>query len=118
MFNEQQLKKIILDNKLMSEADLAKEEKEAKENDKNLEVHLAEKHLLEEKDLYEKAAKFFSVPFINLKDATIKKEALFLVPEPIAIAHSIIAFDLQGKELSLAVLDPEDLETFEKKDRL
>jgi type IV pilus assembly protein PilB len=113
MLNEQQLKSILLDNKILSEEDFKKIAQEAKENGKNLEIYLEEKRIIEEKGLYEKAANFFNVPFVNLKDITIKKEALFSIPEPIAIAHSIIAFDLVEKNLSLAVLDPEDLEIFE-----
>ena len=36
---------------------------------------LLEKKIIEEKSLYEEAAEFFNVPFVNLKDVTIKKEA-------------------------------------------
>jgi type IV pilus assembly protein PilB len=113
MLNEEQLRSILLDNEILGEEEFKKISCEAKENGKNLEPYLEEKHIIKGSDLYEKAAKFFVVPFINLKDITIKKEALFSIPEQIAIAHSIIAFDLNEKTLSLAVLDPEDLEIFE-----
>jgi hypothetical protein len=113
MFNAEQLKEILLKNDILSLEDYEKLEKEADDNDKDLETLIFDKKIIEEKDFYEKAAAFFKVPFVNLKDQTIKKEALFNVPEPIAIAHNIIAFDFNDKELKIAVLDPEDLETFE-----
>ncbi len=113
MFNNEQLKDILLKNKILSEEDFKKLEKEAEDNNKSLESLLFEKKTIEEKDLYEKAAEFFKVPFINLKDQTIKKEALFNIPEPIALAHNIVAFDSDNREIKIAVLDPEDLETFE-----
>lgn len=113
MFSGEQLKEIILKSKVVSEEEFNKIEKEASDNNKDLETLFFDKKIIEEKDLYEKAAVFFKIPFINLKDQTIKKEALFNIPEPIAIAHNIIAFDFNDHELMIAVLDPEDMETFE-----
>lgn len=113
MFNNEQLKDILLKNKILSEEDFKKLEKEAEDNNKSLESLLFDKKTIEEKDFYEKAAEFFKVPFINLKDQTIKKEALFNIPEPTALAHNIVAFDSDNREIKIAVLDPEDLETFE-----
>ncbi len=113
MFNNEDLKNILIKNKLISGDDFEKLEKEASDNNKELEGLIVEKKIIEERCLYEKAADFFKVPFVNLKEQTIKKEALFNIPEPIAIAHSIIAFDQNEKEIKIAVLDPEDMETFE-----
>lgn len=107
------MKDILLDSKTMSEEDFAKLEKEAADDNRELEPLILEKKIIEERDLYEKAAKFFDVPFISLKEQTIKKEALFNIPETIALAHNIIAFDSNDHDIKIAVLDPEDLETFE-----
>ncbi|HTW96423.1 MAG TPA: GspE/PulE family protein [Candidatus Methylomirabilis sp.] len=113
MFNEQQLKNILISAKLIAEADFEKLSREARENDKRLEDLLAEKKIISTEDLAKEAAKYYQVPFVNLKEQTIRKEALYNVPEPIAIAHDLIAFDQTDKKLKIAVLDPEDLETFD-----
>ena len=63
--------------------------------------------------LYENAASFYGVPFIDLKNQSIRKDVLFMVPEPIAATHNIIAFDSDTKQIKLAVLDPEEIEIFE-----
>jgi len=43
----------------------------------------------------------------------VPKEVLEIIPEPIARAHNIVAFRKKGRELEVAMLDPEDLQTIE-----
>jgi type IV pilus assembly protein PilB len=113
MFNEQQLKNILTCAGIISEEEFDKLSREAGENDKKIEDLLAEKKIISPEDLARETAKYFKVPFVNLKEQTINKEALFNVPEPIAVAHDLIAFGLDGNKLKVAVLDPEDLEIFD-----
>ncbi len=113
MFNKEQLKDILFKFQLVGVDDFAKLEKEAEDGSKDFGSFILEKKIISEADLYQKAAEFFNVPFINLKEQTIKKDALFMIPEPIAIAHNIIAFDFDRNNIKLAVLDPEDIEIFE-----
>ena len=113
MFNEQQLKNILTCAGVISEEEFDKLSREAGENDKKIEDLLAEKKIISPEDLARETAKYFKVPFVNLKEQTINKEALFNVPEPIAVAHDLIAFGLDGNKLKVAVLDPEDLEIFD-----
>jgi type IV pilus assembly protein PilB len=113
MLNEEQLKNILIGARLISEVNFEKISREARENDKKPEDLLAERKIISPEDLYRETAKYFQVPFINLKDLTIRKEALFNVPEPIAIAHDLIAFDSADGVLKIAALDPEDLEIFD-----
>ena len=79
----------------------------------SLEVYLIKNKVISEELLYETAAQFFKVPFINLRDKKISKEILELIPEPIAQAHHLIALEKENKSLKIACLDPEDLQTFE-----
>ncbi|MEI7497872.1 MAG: GspE/PulE family protein [Candidatus Falkowbacteria bacterium] len=83
---------------------------EAKEGGKNIEDYLAEKKIINQAALYEKAADFFKLPFINLKKQTIRKDVLFYLPEAIASTHQIIAFDSSPTQIMLATLDPNDIE--------
>jgi type IV pilus assembly protein PilB len=113
MFNEQQLKSILVSAGIITDEDFEKLSREARENDKKIEDLLAEKKIIASEDLSRETAKFFKVPFVNLKEQTVRKDALFNVPEPIAVAHDLIAFDLTDGVLKVAVLDPEDLEIFD-----
>lgn len=107
------LKKLILGQKLLSDADLKKYQKEAKKHKKGLKDFLIEQSVVEETVLYEAWAKQADLPYINLKDHTIRKDILNLIPEPIASTHQIIAYDKDDITLKVATVDPEDLQTFE-----
>ena len=98
---------------LMTDEDFDKLSREAKENDKKIEDLLAEKKIISSEELSHKTAEYFKVPFVNLKEQTIHKDALNNVPETIAVAHDLIAFEMAGGVLKVAVLDPEDLEIFD-----
>ena len=98
---------------LMTDEDFDKLSREAKENDKKIEDLLAEKKIISPEELSHKTAEYFKVPFVNLKEQTIHKDALNNVPETIAVAHDLIAFEMGNGVLKIAVLDPEDLEIFD-----
>jgi len=87
--------------------------KEAEKYGKTLENYLIEKKITTSNSLYENAANYFNVPFINLKDQVIRKDVLFNIPEPIATTHQVIAFAIDDKEIKIATLDPENIEIFE-----
>ena len=53
------------------------------------------------------------ITFINLEDEIIPPEILKIIPEQIARAHNIVAFNKKGDSLEVAMLDPEDLRTIE-----
>ncbi len=113
MFTEKQIKKILKKANILSEKDFDKLSKEAAKQKKNIEDYLIEKKIITQSGLYEEAAKYFNVPFVNLKERTIRKDILLSIPEPIAITHKLIAFDADDKEIKIAALDPGDLEIFE-----
>lgn len=113
MFSDKQLKKILTETEILSVEDFNKYDAEAKKLRKKLENFLFEKKIIAPLVLYENAATFYKIPFIDLKNQTIRKDILFTIPEPIATSHNIIAFDSDDKEIKIAVLDPEDLEIFE-----
>jgi len=113
MFSKNQLKKILTKSNLLSEQNFEKYSKEAKKLRKKLEDYLIEKKLISNLVLYENAANFYKIPFIDLKNQTIRKDVLFIIPEPIAVTHKIIAFETNDKEIKIAVNNPEDIEIFE-----
>ncbi|MFA6389384.1 MAG: GspE/PulE family protein, partial [Patescibacteria group bacterium] len=113
MFTDPQLKKILLFNKILSEKEFAEVENESRKKDKKIENYLFEKKILNVNSLYDCAAKYYKVPFINLKDRAVRKDILTLLPEPLASAHRVVSFDANDKEIMIACLDPSDIQTFE-----
>ncbi len=74
---------------------------------------LVEQKVVAEKDLLEMKSVQLKVPVVDLFNEKIEPEVLSLVPEPIAHRHKIIAFARTQSELSLAMVDPTDLQTKE-----
>lgn len=66
-----------------------------------------------EKQLLDLKSEALKVPIIDLLNEHIEPEVLSLVPEPIAHRHKIIAFAKTKDQLSLAMVDPTDLQTKE-----
>ncbi len=52
------------------------------------------------------------VPFVVLEPADIAKEAMLVIPEPMAREHNAVGFALQGHTLEVALLNLADLEHF------
>jgi type IV pilus assembly protein PilB len=113
MFTNNQLSDILIKAKIVTSEEFEKFFQEAEDKGKGLENYLLEKKIISLSSLYEAAANFFNIPFINLKNQIIRKDILLTIPEPIASTHNIISFDGDEKEIKIAVLDPEDLEVFE-----
>jgi len=113
MLSDQQLKKILEKSDIIPAQEFEKFSKEAEKSGKALENYLIEKKIITSNSLYENAASYFKVPFINLKDQVIRKDILFNIPEPIASTHQVIAFAVDDKEIKIAALDPENIEIFE-----
>lgn len=74
---------------------------------------LVSRGLLSSDALRRVKAYVLGIPFVNLKDRKIPFEVLSLIPEPIARAHSIIAYRKTETELEVAMLDTSDLPSIE-----
>ncbi len=101
--------------KLADEATLTKLEKEMglKKSPGAWEDFLIEKKVINEQQLLELKSDKLNVPVIDLVNQEIPQDVLNLVPEPIAHRHRVISFIKTDKELSLAMVDPEDIQTRE-----
>lgn len=106
------LEKLLIEKKVITEAELASAKKLSAERNRPLEDILLEKKLVTEELYYEFAAQAANIPFVNLKGKTIRKDILSLIPEPIATSHQIVAFDKTDTTASIATLDAEDVQTF------
>ena len=68
---------------------------------------------IDEGAFFECASKLFNVPFVSLKGREIKKEILNLIPGPVAGTHQVVAFEKNGGDIKLAMVDPSDIQTIE-----
>ncbi len=74
---------------------------------------LIEKKAVTEQQLLALKSQLLSVSVIDLTTLQIPQDVLNLVPEPIAHRHQVISFAKTKDDLSLAMSDPEDIQTKE-----
>jgi len=106
----QQLKAFLLDAHLVPERDIEAAIAESQSSGKRLGEVLVGKGNIKEEDLLRLEAYILGIPFINLEDQKIDPDVLRIIPEPIAETYNIIAFKKSGKDLQVAMLDPENIE--------
>jgi len=107
--NEEQLKKFILDSKLVSRTDLSQAIKQSELKKQKFQEILLSDGKISETDLKKMEAFVIGIPFINLTDKKIDMEVLSLIPEPIAHNYNIIAYNKNESGLEVAMLDVDDL---------
>ena len=109
----QQLKAFLLDAKLVTETQFEEAENIANKTNQKIGDVFVSQGLISQEELIKMEAYILGIPFVNLEKEKIEDEVLKIIPEPIARSHNIIAFRKKGKDLEVAMLDPEDLRTIE-----
>ena len=102
----------MLDGGLADPKDLDKAEKAAVGNKKFRDA-LLDLSIISKEKLTKLEAYILGIPFVDLTREAVPFEVLQIIPEPIARKHNIVAYKRREKELHVAMLDPEDLETIE-----
>ena len=110
---ESQLKAFLLDAGLVKPIELKKAESEAVNSGKTLREVLLNAGFVKEEEIKRLEAYILGIPFVDLSRETILPEVLQLIPEPLARTHNIVAYRRVDKELEVAMLDPDDLQTVE-----
>lgn len=106
---DRQLKEFILDSGLVSKNDISIAEKGAKKLGESIGSILVKNGKLTVDDLRKIKAYILGIPFVDLKGQKLDFDILFIIPEPIARNHNIIAFKKKDDSLEVAMLDIEDL---------
>lgn len=109
----QQLKAFVLDAGLITKAKFDQAQKKAQKTNQRVGDVLISDGLIDQEKLIKLEAYILGIPFINLEKENILPEILKIIPEPIAKSHNIVSFRKKGKDLEVAMLDPEDLRTVE-----
>jgi len=91
--------------------DLKEAFNEAQKSSKKLGDILLQKKLMAEVDLRKIYAYMLGIPFVDLTKEIVPQEVLQIIPEPIAKKYKIIAFEKNGRDLKIAMLNPEDIQT-------
>ena len=109
----QQLKDFLLDSNLI-ESDIIEDNfREASKTNKKLGDLLVEKELINETELRKLYSYILGVPYVNLEKELISPDILQIIPEVIAKKYNIVAFEKDGKNLKVAMKNPEDLQTID-----
>jgi type IV pilus assembly protein PilB len=109
----QQLKAFLLDAGLVTKKQFESAQKKSKKTHQKVEDVLVSEGLISQEELLKMEAYILGIPFVNLEKEKIPPEVLKIIPEPVARSHNIVAFKKSGKNLEVAMLDPEDLRTIE-----
>jgi type IV pilus assembly protein PilB len=109
----EQLKEFILDSNLLDKQTVEENFKEAEKTKKKLGDLLIEKKLVNEIELRKLYSYILGIPFVNLEKEMINSDILQIIPEPIAKKYSIVSFEKNGKDLKVAMKNPEDLQTID-----
>ena len=107
--NEEQLKKFILESKLVSRTDLDEVVKKAETKKQKFGDILLSDAKISETDLRRIEAFVLGIPFVNLANQKIDIAILSLIHEPIARNNNIIAYQKNNVELEVAMLDVSDI---------
>lgn len=109
------LKKILEETGLVSEADLASVKEEAERTSRSVMNILIGRNYIAENYLAEVLSPYYGASIIDLKQVAIPQETLELIPETYAKSKSVVLFEKDDKKKigKLAMLDPNDYETIE-----
>ncbi len=108
-----QLREFLLDAGLVEEKVIDEAINEAGKQNKELGDILLKKEAISEEDLRKMYAYILGIPYVNLEKEKIPKEILQLIPEPIAKKNNIVSFQKNNKELRVAMLNPDDIQTID-----
>jgi type IV pilus assembly protein PilB len=108
---EEQFKKIITENNLVSEAKLIDYQKEAEESKVELQTLLINKKVISEKDLLKLYGADIGISYIDLSEVQVPRETLKKLPEKIAKKYNAVLFEIdENGKYSLAMSDPSDMQ--------
>jgi len=111
--DEKKLRSFLVDGGVLEEKDLTKIEKQAVKNKTSLERELVASKILSEAELKKLEAYILGIPFVNIQKEEIDRDVLVIIPEQIAKSHKIVAFDIDGKVLKVAMVNPDDLQAID-----
>jgi MSHA biogenesis protein MshE len=108
------LGELLVQQSLLSEEQLAGALAEQKRTGRKLGRVLADLGLISEAALHQVLARHLQVPFVDLKKIRIDREAVKLLPEPLARRHRALVLQKGAAGLLVGMADPSDLHTYDE----
>ncbi|MBI4084746.1 MAG: type II/IV secretion system protein [Candidatus Levybacteria bacterium] len=103
---DDQLKKILLQSKLLDDKGIAELAEAAKDAKTGFIDALLGKGVITDENLGVLTADFLKVPFVSLSKITIPENVLTIVPERFARKHKVVPFARDQKAIRIAMADP------------
>ncbi len=103
---------VLIEEGLVPTDRLAEMKKQAKDEGELLDL-LSRKGIVSEEDITKAKSKVLGVPYIDLFGKSISQSVLHIIPRELADNYHIVAFDKQGDEVSVAMVDPADFKAIE-----
>lgn len=107
--DQDKLARFIIDTGLITQEEYEKFKGEAEKNRQRLQQFLVAQGKVKEEDMIKIESYLSGVPFIDLSDKKIPADVLYLIPEPVARKHNIVAINKKDNVLEVALLDANDL---------
>jgi type IV pilus assembly protein PilB len=110
LLTDEELKKLLLDSKLVDEKKLDEIAVYAKNSNSLLTDALLENNVVTDEDLGALIAEHLKIPFVNLAKTTIPEEAYHIIPERIARKNKVVAYAKDEKQVKIAMANPNNKE--------
>jgi len=106
---DEQLKEFMVDSGLISKKDFEVFARESKDKGIKVGEMIVNKGKVKEDDMRRIYAHILGIPFVSLEGKKIDFDILSMIPEPIARNNNIVAFEKNGNNLEVAMLDVDNL---------
>ena len=100
---------LLVKENLLSADQLAKAREDARTKGGRLGAQITELGYLDENELTDFVAKQYGVPSIDLDEFEIDQAVIQLIPEEVAVKHTVIPVNRAGSTLILATSDPSNI---------
>jgi type IV pilus assembly protein PilB len=112
---QDEILKILLDEKLISEETINKAKDKARISGKTTETVLMEDKIVNEEDFAKAKAKAFSLPYRNLTGENIDEKVIMIIPAEVAKNYNVICFefDSSAKKIKVGIVEPTNFKAVE-----
>jgi type IV pilus assembly protein PilB len=100
---------LLVQKNLLSPDQLQRAAEEAKLNGSRIGLQITKLGFIEEDELAEFVSKQYGVPTIDLDEFEVSEEIVRLVPEEVALKHTILPINRAGSTLIVATADPSNI---------
>jgi len=108
--SDKTIKKLLLEHKKLSEAEVAKLEQASKQQKKSLQDVVLKRSIVSDEELAQWYASDSDIPYIQLDTKKIDPQLLNLIPERIARRYNAVLFGEEDGIKQLAIEDPGDIQ--------